>query len=1037
MAHSGKTVGANLEIQLQQILIGIVVSVYILVVEAIVYGLGRISTIDFILAARLVNAFALAIFCFFVASIHAYTPRLSQALKINTTSVYFALTRYSPSRHYDIRPIPGFIYAQLIGALISTVVNIFIFPSTASHDLTGAFRRLLENMVECSRFFEFSVEKLGRESSRGAQGVANLRKQARQLAETFGQIVGGSRYEVSIERFSQLDYHRIFLDANTLAASFSTMCLPFEIDDDFYYKLEDPQAQIKFGTMTAANRSIDSLESGVSEQQSVVSFENMKRRKGVPLDTKPLVEVAEKHRRKETREEGVANVVAPIKAQIALHRTILEILLQRTLELEHDNPSRTLFQLAARSVQNTYMSRSRGDINHSDSATTEAIETLNLDSDDDLLPVTEEDRQQLYDKLTRMSLEQIANKVEQHVKFFENTSTDCISQISPYDSYEDMASHNRNVVLLSFIGALRENSICLVKVLRTLHRIYVKRPAYAQLWLPRLSWSWLYRGRFSADIDLKPDPITDNWSLENAYGTGRVGVDELDEDEKSDISDMSDDDTEVEEEQQAVVETRSGMLTPLPINLPIRHSVTPPSGIQRQPRRRHPAEAEELYKMIDNPYARVARKMLSWLRRPKTRYAFKFTVTMMTWALWAFIRVSANFFETNNGSWGLKCIDSVFGVTIGSTFKAGFRRVLLTSIAGAWGIVTWLASNNGRDPFLPCVCCILYFVVTFYLDFYLPKWGPMAPMMVMSFSSVLFPAYFETNKADGTSLGWKHAVVNAVAVFFSIAVSTLFMPYKARTALRNRLSELLRLNSVVTQSINHMHVARAEFPAVHRNELRRVRDAVHRSRIVIVKCRGLIPSAAREPSVHERFQLTAHNLLIDKLELQLEWLLYSYFTHSQRQSEVLRRMIRLALPTREDIVGSKSVFNFVLASALHSRTRLPAYLPDLVTTRLQFVETMRPLLVDQYTKTFDVTYLCRWDVGNWHLIATQKDLCVAVRTIVGADTDRWPEEVGFMLDCLETDRLSSDNITAGTPQQQKSLKGQWYRRLPKYILRDN
>ncbi|PIA18527.1 hypothetical protein COEREDRAFT_85008 [Coemansia reversa NRRL 1564] len=882
-----------------------------------------------------------------------------------------------------------------------------------------------------------SVEELGLEGRRGSKEAADFRKRVRQLAETFGQIVGGSRYETSIERFSQLDYHRIFLDANTLAASFSTMCLPFEIDDDFYYQLEDPQAQIKFGTMTTANRSMVSLESGASEQQSVLGFENMKRRKGVPLDTRSLAEAAEKHRRKETREEGVANVVAPIKAQIALHRTILEILLQRTSELEHDNPSKTLFQLAARSVQNIYMRRSRGHINRGDSATTESIETPNLDSDDDLLPVTEEDRQQLYDKLSRMSLEQIANIVEQHIELFETTSTHCIFQIAPYDSYEDMASHNRNVVLLSFIGALRENSICLAKTLRTLYRIHVKRPAYAQLWLPRLSWSWLYRGRFSTDNDIEPESVASNWSLENAYGTGRVGVDELDEEEKTDISDISDDDTEVQEEQQAVVEAGSGVLTPLPINLPIRHSVTPPSGIQRQPRRRHPAEAEELYKMIDNPYARAARTLLDWLRRPKTRYAFKFTVTMMTWALWAFLGVSAKFFETNNVSWGISCIGAVFGVTIGSTFQAGFRRVLGTSLSGAWGIVAWIASNRGGHPFLPCVCCILYFIVSFSLDFYVLRWKSMAPVMVISFSSVLFPAYFKANTTDGTSYGWKHAVVNGVAVFFAFAVSALFMPYKARTALRNRLSELLRLNSVVTQSINHMHVARAEFPAVHRNELRRVRDAVYRSRIVIVRCRGLVSSAAREPSVHERFQLTAHNLLIDKLELQLEWLLYSYFTHSQRQSEVLRRMIRLALPTREDIVGCKSVFNFVLASALHSRTRLPAYLPDLATARLQFVETMRPLLVEKYTKSFDVTYLCRWNVGIWHLIATQKDLCVAVRTIVGADTDRWPEEVGFMLDCLETDRLSSDNITAGTPQQQKSLKGQWYRRLPKYVLRDN
>ncbi|KAJ2083396.1 hypothetical protein H4R24_000873 [Coemansia sp. RSA 988] len=1043
MAHGGKTVGANLELQLQQILIGVLVSAYIMVVEGILYGIGRSNMVNLLLAVRLVDGFALAIFCFIVATIYTYTPRLSLPLKINTTSAYLSLTRYERRRGFDVRPLPGFVYAQLIGALISTVVNVFVFPSTASHDLMGAFRRLLESMVECCEYFEKSAVNLGKEARRGSQDAADARKQVRQSAETFGQIVGGSRYETSIERFSQLDYHKIFLDASSLAGSFSTMCLPFEIDDDFYYQLEDPQAQLNFGSMTTDNRSRTSIHSFASEQHQhpAVGFKHMKRRKRKPLDTGTLAEVAEKHRRKQIREEGVANAIAPIKAQIALHRTVLEILLHRTMGLEHASPSKTLFQLVARSVRNIYKRRSRGHMHHSDynDDTTDVAETPHLDTHNDPLPVTEEDRQQLYDKLSHMTLEQIAATLEKHIELFEITSTKCIDKIAPYDLYEDMPSHNRNVVLLSFIGALRENSICLAKTLRTLHRIHVKRPGYAQFWFPSLNWSWLYRGSTGVEDDSDPSPVADNWNLENAYGTGRVEEDELSDDTKSELSD---EDTEVE--QMASVEVEDSVLTPLPIHLPNHDSVTPPAGAQRHPRQRHPAEAEALYRMIDNPYARVARKLIDWLRRPKTRYAFKFTVTMMVWALWAFLGISGEFFRVNNGSWGMSCIGAVFGVTIGSTFDAGFRRVLGSSVSGAWGIVAWLASDYGRHPYLSCVCCIVYFVVSFYLGFFVPKWASIAPVMVISFSSVLFPAYSQPSEEHGTELGWKHAVVNAVAVLFTFAVSSFFMPYKARTALRVRLAELLRLNSVVAQSINHMHVARAEFPTVHRNELRRVRDAIHRSRIVIDKCRRLVPNAAREPSVHERFQLTAHNQMIDMLELQLEWLLYSYFTHSQRRSEVLRSMIRLALPTREDIIGSKSVFNFVLASALSGRTRLPAYLPDMGTARRQFVETMRPLLVDQYTKSFDVTFLCRWNFGIWHLIATQTDLCASVRTIVGADTDHWPEEVCFMLDSLEAAPPHTDaspaiggpaaDLTAGNLHQQKPLKGQWYSRLPKYTL---
>ncbi|KAJ2758544.1 hypothetical protein H4S06_002650 [Coemansia sp. BCRC 34490] len=220
-----------------------------------------------------------------------------------------------------------------------------------------------------------------------------------------------------------------------------------------------------------------------------------------------------------------------------------------------------------------------------------------------------------------------------------------------------------------------------------------------------------------------------------------------------------------------------------------------------------------------------------------------------------------------------------------------------------------------------------------------------------------------------------------------------------------------------------MHVARASFDAAYRSERRRVRDFATRSRVLIAKCRALIPPAIREPGVHERFQAAAHARLIDTLELQLEWLLYSFFTHSVQSSPALRAMIRRALPMREDIVGAKSAFNSMLASALSARTRLPAYLPDIATARDSFVQRIRPLLrTTQYASSFEITFLARWDVGIWHLIASQAALSHAVRAIVGAETDFWPETVGFMLDTLETAQARAG----------KTLHERWFSRLPKY-----
>ncbi|KAJ2837392.1 hypothetical protein J3B01_002157 [Coemansia erecta] len=1015
MAHGGTTVGANLEIQIQQILIGIVVSAYILIVEGIVHGLGKSGILDFGLASDLTNAIALALFCFVAATIFTYTPRLAQAMKINTTLAYVALTRFRETRRYNVYPLPGFMYAQLIGAAVSTAVNIFVYPSTASYNLMGSYRELLVAMRECCEYFADSAAELGIEGRKGSNIAVQRRMCVRKAAEKFGRVVGGSRYETTIERFSQVDYHYIFLDASRLSSSFSTMCLPFEIDDSFYYHLEDPMAQINHGSMTTVKHSKGSVKSFTSEQPGSSSVERGRRNAGIHELT--VAEVTEMHRCQEWRKEGVRRAIAPIRAQLELHRKILQIILDRTLVMECRSPTKSLIELVARLLKRVYKYRA----NDAGLSGFNAADNFDLEQDySTVLPFTEGDQQDFYEQIGLMSLEQMADVVDQHIEIFEQTETECIELIAPFSQRDNIQTHEKHVVLLSFMGALRENAICLAAMLRTLHRINAKRPDYVEFWFPKLNWSWLYRGRIDDEDDNEADPVNDDWTLENAYGTTTNGeiIDEPDDDEST-------------ESGSALAMNVYGTYNELGgANIPETSS----EESESTPRhiRRNDTDVGELYKMIDNPYARIARSVLDWIKRPKTRYAFKFTVTMMVWAIWAYIGVSRKFFIDNNGMWGLTCTGAVFGVTIGSTFNAGFNRVLGVLLSGAWGMVAWRAGNYGQHPYLPCLCCIIYFVVSFYVGFFVPKWASIAPVMVISFSSVLFSGLYNGGTERSTSIGWKHMMVNSVAILFTFIVSNLFMPYRARTALRKRLAELFQLNTLVVQGVNHMHVARADFPSVHHKELKRVRDSVFRSRIIIAKCRQLIPSAVREPSVHEKFQLDAHQQLINTLETQLEWLLYSFFTHNTRTSDVLSRMIRLALNMREDIVGSKAVFNSILASALSSRKRLPAYLPDIGTARRQFIREMHPLLVDQYTRSFDITYLSRWNVGIWHLIATQTELCAGVRTIVGAETDMWPEEVGFMLDCLEQ-----------TPQVQsmdnkhniQGVKGQWFSRLPKYTHR--
>ncbi|KAJ1667544.1 hypothetical protein IW140_002124 [Coemansia sp. RSA 1813] len=1062
MAHGGRTVGANLELQAQHLALGLVTSSYILVIQGIVVGLGRTSAIDFDVAARITHAVALAVFCFFVASAYTYTPRLVIPIKINATAVYWAFTVYPAQRNFDVRPLPGYLLAQLLGAAISTLVNIFVLPSTNGRNLLARLRNHLAVMTECCTYFEGSVGDLGkRDRQQRSMDALRMRAALHRAGERLGQAVGGARYETMIDRFSQIDYHHIFQATSELSSSFSSMCLPLGIDRHFYYHLQDPSAKMTFGSMAsiynaspdtaavAARRTINSGSNSKESLDSCVS-EDLLRSKPANASTmyksrhhhasstdlqKTLRELTEHHMRMDIRSRSAEQALEPIKKQIALHRKILRLLFERSEEMERRSATKSLFHLAARTLKSIYGPA------HRRVARGFGIEEA-IPSEEDLDAfvdqyVATEDEQAKADldmKMSQMDLDQLAYVVDKHAYEFEQEETKYIGMIAPYNPQDDQPTHEKNVLLLSFIGILRENAICMSKLLRTLYKVNMRRPNYMQLWLPRLSWSWLHSRR-SAEEDNNDDEVPDeDWELEHAFE--EEPEEPLDEyaSSESESNDESGSENGINDEPSSTGAAEYDEGDENSLRIHIHRTISRATTTSSQQSRRRAAQFQQqlqqeqidttaLYTMVDNRYARVARAVLDWSRRAKTRYAVKFTVTMMVWAVWAYIKPFHAFFVTNNGSWGLTSISTVFGVTIGSTINAGVSRLLAVSLSGSWAIVTWKASRQGHSPYPSYVCLVVYFVVALYIGFFVRRWTAVGPVMVISLVSVLFSAYNVPSERDATALGWKHVVVNIIAILFATAVSTVFMPHRARTALRTRVADVLRLNSLAVQGINHMHVARADFSGAYRNERRRVRDFVNRSRVQIAKCRALIPAAEREPGVHEKFQADAHRRLIDTLELQLEWMLYSFFTHTNRNgSLVLRSLIRRVLPMREDIVGAKSAFNSMLASALSTRARLPAYLPDIATARDRFVQSMRPLLTPEYTSSFEITFLARWDVGIWHLIATQAALCRTVRAIVGAETDRWPETVGFMLDTLETTQARAGN----------TIHDRWFSRLPKY-----
>ncbi|KAJ2516993.1 hypothetical protein GGI11_003289, partial [Coemansia sp. RSA 2049] len=745
LAHGGRNVGANLELQAQHLALSAITSSYILVFQGIVVGLGRSSSINFDVAARITHALALAIFCFAVASIYTYTPRLAIPIKINATAVYLAFTIYPAQRSFIVRPLPGYVYAQLLGAAVSTIVNIFVMPSTSGRDLVSSLSCLLKTMTECCDFFNEAVADLGRQDHQRSKEALAMRASLHSNAENLGQTVGAARYETTIDRYSQHDYHHIFLSASELATSFSSMCLPLGIDRHFYYHLQDPSARMAYGSMASIydNTSPDeavsvanmqdihdaattsaATESEVSKDNNQVSSgsqsrnpshlsvasyagESRARSKTPAVEPgiqrlkqhqyrhhhassvdlqKTLRDLAEHHMRMEIRTKSARLALVPIRRQIGLHRTILHVLLSRSQSLEHSSPAKSLFNMVARSVKRICTRKhykgagtqgfgANGGEEETEEAEEDGARQAEIDANafaaQYMAAVEAGASEELDAQLVHMGLSQLARIVDAHAHLFEKKETAHIGRIAPYSTQlqqDDQPTHEKNVLLLSFIGILRENAICLAKLLRVLAAVNATRPDYVQLWLPPLSWHWLnsHHGANEDDKNTNGAPQDEDWDLEKAFddedSADGYGWHKSDSEYDSESDNENDEKSESEydsgsnskgkeaaacstDEEEAGLHiqiTRSRAT-----GASSRSSSDKSSSRSDRARRQHhhhhhrqqvhygDASAGAIYTLIDNRYARVARFVLDWSRRPKTLYAVKFTATMMAWAVWA------------------------------------------------------------------------------------------------------------------------------------------------------------------------------------------------------------------------------------------------------------------------------------------------------------------------------------------------------------------------------------------------------------------
>ncbi|KAJ1928425.1 hypothetical protein FBU59_007131, partial [Linderina macrospora] len=314
--------------------------------------------------------------------------------------------------------------------------------------------------------------------------------------------------------------------------------------------------------------------------------------------------------------------VAPVRELLELHQRVFLILIDRFVDLQKDTATKALLWL---------LTRQKADVPEY------AVQTTGGE----------------FDNLEAMSLAQIADYLDKQAAHFEVQETVCIRMIGPYQRLMDEKTFNQYTVLMSFIGALRENSTAISRLLRLVDEILQKRPMKSRVWFPQLSIKWLLLGQANdlANGEFGPEEMGNN--LETAYETDE-STPELDAETKTGT--MGDDSTD--DEQMTMDDVPRSTVFDAASEFSVAVKISKRFGW-----------AVFAYM---SPYILAAN---TWFHQRQTQYALKFTLAMLLWGIWAYIGVTYRFFVRNYGNWGLTAIAFVFNVTVGSTLDAGIKRL--------------------------------------------------------------------------------------------------------------------------------------------------------------------------------------------------------------------------------------------------------------------------------------------------------------------------------------------------------------------------
>ncbi|ORX56191.1 hypothetical protein DM01DRAFT_1334689 [Hesseltinella vesiculosa] len=330
---------------------------------------------------------------------------------------------------------------------------------------------------------------------------------------------------------------------------------------------------------------------------------------------------------------------------------------------------------------------------------------------------------------------------------------------------------------------------------------------------------------------------------------------------------------------------------------------------------------------------RWLRTVLLWFKQIETRYAIKFAVTMELLALMVWLPIDGvvDLYNSNHGQWALLSAMVVFNYTVGSTALVCGFRVIATIVGAVCGYVALVAgqASGAAYPYVVAILVCIFQVPMWYIMLKKSRIARIGFMSLLTMAVIVITGYINVMGESQFEPALKRTITAVIAIVVVMLIDQLLWPVWAREEMRKSLAALLlamgiqfsKTMSMMCQpnQLSKPYQCTYDDCLVQSNVLQQQYQLVHQTMIL----------AQDEPRITKGpFPLSTYRQLLTIVHRLLFWLDQMITAQAQVKQQTVRSiLVTTKIDQRKQLSAAVHLFLFTLASALQTRTALPAALP--------------------------------------------------------------------------------------------------------------